>query len=159
MKRDNGFTKPRRFADISDEELKSFDGVLIPGGHAPLADLGDDKDLGRILRHFHAEHKPTAAICDGPYAFLSTRAAGEGDFAYKGYKLTSWSDAEEKIMETMLRGEVDRVESSLRDAGAVMVEGMGEKVRQITVDREVISGGDPMAANALRNKFVEMLGA
>ena len=82
-------------------------------------------ELGRILRHFHSEHKPTAAICHGPYAFLSTKYAGDKSFAYSGYKLTSWPDAEEK-METILRGEVEKVESSLTDAGAPMQEGLGE---------------------------------
>ncbi|KAF2199082.1 ThiJ/PfpI family protein [Delitschia confertaspora ATCC 74209] len=157
MKKENGFTSPRRFADISDEELKNFAGVFIPGGHAPLADLGDNAELGRILSHFHTQHKPTAAICHGPYAFLSTKYGGGKEFAYKGYKITSWSDAEEKVMETLLRGEITKVESSLRDAGAEMVEGIGEKIGAITVDREVVSGGNPMAADALGNKFLEML--
>ncbi|KAK3307333.1 ThiJ/PfpI family protein [Chaetomium strumarium] len=158
MKRENGFTHPRRFRDISDAELRAFDGVFIPGGHAPLADLGEDEDLGRILRHFHVEHKPTAVICHGPYALLSTRLNQDG-FAYKGYKLTSWSDAEEKVMETLLRGEIEKVESRLREAGADMQEGAGEKIGQITVDREVVSGGNPMAADALGNRFLQMLEA
>lgn len=159
MKRENGLSRPRRFQDISDEELKSFAGVLLPGGHAPLADLGDDPELGRILRHFHATQKPTAAICHGPYAFLSTRCAGDKEFVYKGYKITSWSDGEEKLMETLLRGEIDKVEANLREAGADMQEGMGEKVGSITVDREVVSGGNPMAAATLGDKFLEMLKA
>ncbi|KAJ9629614.1 hypothetical protein H2203_001994 [Taxawa tesnikishii (nom. ined.)] len=139
MKKENGFSHPRKFSDISDQELEKFSGVFLPGGHAPLADLGDNKDLGRILKHFHAEHKPTAAICHGPYAFLSTKAVG--DFAYKGYKITK----------------IKKVESSLRDAGADMQEGIGEKFGSITVDREVVSGGNPMAANALGDQFLEML--
>jgi putative intracellular protease/amidase len=158
MKRENGFSHPLRFRDISDDQLRTFDGVFIPGGHAPLADLGEDKDLARILRHFHVEHKPTATICHGPYALLSTRLNPEG-FAYKGYKLTSWSDAEEKVMETLLRGEIEKVESRLREAGADMQVGVGEKIGQITVDREVVSGGNPMAADALGNKFLQMLEA
>ena len=60
-------------------------------------------------------------------------------------------------METVLRGENDKVESSLRDAGAHMVEDAGEKFGAITVDKEVVSGGNPMAANALGDKFLEML--
>lgn len=157
MRRENGFDSPRPFKTISDEELESYAGVFIPGGHAPLKDLGNDPELGRILKHFHSKHKPTAAICHGPYAFLSTKATGDGEFAYKGYKITSWSDAEEKMMETMLGGEIDKVESSLRDAGAEMVEGAGEKVGYITVDKEVASGGNPMAADALGKQFVTML--
>lgn len=160
MKRDNGFSRPRRFADISDDELDRFSGVFIPGGHAPLADLGDDAELGRILLHFHAKGKPTAAICHGPYAFLSTKYAGQKQFAYKGYKITSWSDAEEKFMEmAVLRGEVTKVESALREEGADMVEGVATSVGYITVDRELVSGANPMAANSLGNKFIEMMSA
>lgn len=156
MRLENGFAKPRRFSEISDDELRRFDGVFIPGGHAPLADLGDNPELGRILRHFHAHKKPTAAICHGPWAFLSTRSEGN-EFAYKGYRITSWSDAEEKVMETLLRGHIDKVESTLRDAGAEMVEGLQEKVGGVTVDREVVSGGNPLAAATLGDKFLSML--
>jgi putative intracellular protease/amidase len=157
MKRENGFSTPRKFSDISNEELESFAGVFIPGGHAPLKDLGADKELGRILRHFHEKSKPTAAICHGPYAFLSTKKAGDGTFMYKGYKITCWSDAEEKMMETALGGEIPKVESALREAGAEMVEGAREKAGAITVDRELVTGGNPLAAAALGDKFVELL--
>ena len=61
MRRENNFDNPRPFHSISDEELASFSGVFIPGGHAPLADLGDNPDLGRILWHFHNAGKPTGA--------------------------------------------------------------------------------------------------
>lgn len=97
MKRENGFSAPRTFSSITDEEVKGFAGVFIPGGHAPLTDLGDNPDLGRILSHFHASGKPTAALCHGPWAFLSTKVGPEKEFAYKGYKMTSWSDVEEKV--------------------------------------------------------------
>lgn len=99
-----------------------------------------------------------AIICHGPYALLSTKVApGSPGFAYKGYKITSWSDTEEKLVETLKGGSITKVESSLRDAGAIMVEDAGTKAGKITVDREVVSGANPMAANALGDKFVEML--
>ncbi|KAK4610525.1 Glutathione-independent glyoxalase [Fulvia fulva] len=158
MKKENGFSRPKKFSEITDEGLDSFSGILLPGGHAPLKDLGDNPALGKILWHFHERQKPTAAICHGPYAFLSTSRAGSGGFAYKGDKLTSWSDQEEKVMETAFGGNIPKVESQLREAGAEMIEGLGEKVGSITVDREVVSGGNPMAAAALGDKFVEMLG-
>lgn len=156
MKEEKNFKHPTKFSEISDKDLESYAGVFIPGGHAPLQDLGDDKELGRILRHFHTRQKPTATICHGPYALLSTAADG-GDFAYKGYKITSWSDAEEKLMETLLWGEIEKVESRLREAGADMVVGLGEKMGRVTVDREVVSGGNPMAAKELGERFLEMV--
>ncbi|KAI9928825.1 hypothetical protein ASPWEDRAFT_103451 [Aspergillus wentii DTO 134E9] len=157
LKRENGFDHPRRFDSISDEELATFAGVFIPGGHAPLKDLGDDPELGRILRYFHQENKPTAAICHGPYALLSTKAAGDGSFVYNGYRITSWSDLEEKAMETMMGGEIEKVESALRNEGAVMVEGAGEKIGNTTLHRELVTGANPMAANALGDRFLRMI--
>lgn len=158
MKKENGFSHPRKFSEISEDELKGYHGVFIPGGHAPLSDLGDNPDLGRILRHFHSQSKPTAAICHGPYAFLSTKFAGDKEFAYKGYKITSWSDAEETFMETVVfRGEVEKVESKLREEGAEMVEGISTALGWITEDREVVSAANPMGANALGGRFVEMV--
>ncbi|KAL4953372.1 isoprenoid synthase domain-containing protein [Aspergillus filifer] len=157
MKNENGFSTPRKLSTISAEELQTFAGIFIPGGHAPLADLDDNKDLGRILTYFHKENKPTAAICHGPYALLSTKAFGDGEFLYKGYKITSWSDAEEKVMESMLGGEIEKVESRLREEGAEMVTGLGEKAGYTTLHRELVTGGNPMAAEELGNRFVRMI--
>lgn len=99
-----------------------------------------------------------AVICHGPYALLSTKLApGSSGFAYEGYKITSWSDAEEKAIETLQWGEIEKVESSLREAGADMQVQTDKKVGAITVDRELVSGANPMAAQALGDKFVEML--
>lgn len=157
MKQTNGFDHPRRFSTFDEDELATFAGIFIPGGHAPLADLGDDPDLGRILRFFNKENKPTAAICHGPYALLSTKKAGDGSFVYKGYEITSWSDAEEKFAETVLGGEVEKVESALRNEGAIMVEGATEKFGGTTLHRELVTGGNPLAANALGDRFLSML--
>ncbi|KAJ5843836.1 uncharacterized protein N7525_001577 [Penicillium rubens] len=159
MKRENGFSSPRPFSTISDDELTTFAAVFIPGGHAPLKDLGGDAELGRILRHFHEENKPTAVICHGPYALLSTKKAGDGSFVYNGYKITSWSDAEENLMETLWGGEVEKVESTLRNEGAVMVEGVREKTGGTTLHRELVSAGNPVAASALGDRFPRGMGA
>jgi putative intracellular protease/amidase len=159
MKRENGFASPRKFADISDDELKGFAGVFIPGGHAPLADLGDNPELGRILSHFHQENKPTAALCHGPFGFLSTKYGPSKEFAYKGYKLTAWSDTEEKLMETIFRGEIQKVAATLQENGADMQEGVAKSLGSITVDREVVTGDNPLSANAIGDKFLEMMAA
>jgi putative intracellular protease/amidase len=159
MKRDNGFSAPRKFSEIQDEELEGYAGVFIPGGHAPLTDLGANSDLGRILTHFHERAKPTAALCHGPWAFLSTKVGPRGEFAYKGYKMTSWSDVEEKAMEVYFRGEIDKVEGTLRDEGVDMQEGVMKSLGSITVDREVVTGDNPMSAGAIGEKFLEMVGA
>ena len=53
-------------------------------------------------------------------------------------------------METaVFRGEVTKVASSLAEAGAEMVEGVATALGKITEDREVVTGDNPMAADAL----------
>ncbi|KAI0070357.1 ThiJ/PfpI family protein [Panus rudis PR-1116 ss-1] len=161
MKLQNNLASPRPFASISDAELDSFVGVFIPGGHAPLSDLGDDPELGRILWHFHNKRKPTAALCHGPYAFLSTKhAPGAAGFAYKGYKITSWSNQEEKVVETAKGGTVPKVEDALVAEGAEFVSGAAQKLAgSVTIDRELITGSNPTAADNIGAKFVEALEA
>lgn len=181
MRVESNLYAPRPFREISDAELVKFSGVFVPGGHAPLTDLGADPELGRILLHFHNKQKPTGAslslssrhtyivpllidvvvaavVCHGPYALLSTAVAPQSDgFAYKGYKITSWSDAEEGLVETLKGGHIEKVESALREAGADMQTGATKKLGGITVDRELVSGANPLAVKGLGTKFVEML--
>ena len=180
MTEENNLDSPRPFASFTDEELASYAGVFIPGGHAPIRDLGDNPELGRIMWHFHNLRKPTgaflppiiqncpiviktlvlAALCHGPLALLSTKyAPNSPGFAYEGYQLTSWSDAEERLVERVQGGEIPKVESTLAAEGAQMVSTAGKKLGGITIDREVVSGANPMAAEALGAKFVDMLGA
>lgn len=159
MKAENNFSSPRPFSSITDDELPTFAGVFIPGGHAPLSDLGDNPDLGRILWHFHNESKPTAALCHGPYALLSTiHSPGSSGFAYTGYKITSWSNTEEKAIETMKWGTVPKVEDALREAGAEFVSNVGNKLAgEITADRELVTASNPTGAVTLGREFLEML--
>jgi len=75
-------------SEVIGQGLEEFEGVFIPGGHAPLIDLANNPQVGEILSHFHnegkptaavgeilshfhSEGKPTAAICHGPIALLS----------------------------------------------------------------------------------------
>ena len=36
MKTESNFSHPRKLSEISDEELDTFSGIFIPGGHAPV---------------------------------------------------------------------------------------------------------------------------
>ena len=78
--------------------------------------------------------------------------------AYQGYRITSWSDAEESLMETMKGGKVPtKVESTLAANGAEIITGICQRFGSITADRELLTGANPMAASGLGEKFVQML--
>lgn len=116
-----------------------------------MEDLGNDPELGRILKHFHEHNKPTAVICHGPIALLS---AGE---TYKGYKATCYANKEELSNELLWGGKLRKCEDALKEGGLEVetaVLPLGEKVVR---DRELVSGENPTSADTLGKRFVEML--
>ncbi|MCA8091047.1 DJ-1/PfpI family protein [Burkholderia anthina] len=62
----------RTIRSVIDDGLDRFAGLFFPGGHAPVVDVMQDPDVGKVLRHFHASNKPTAAICHGPMGILAS---------------------------------------------------------------------------------------
>jgi putative intracellular protease/amidase len=156
MKRETNFKSPMTFASISNENLQRFSGVFIPGGHAPMEDLGADRELGRILKFFHDNSRPIASICHGPIALLSTKAY-DNNFLFRDYHITCYSDAEEKTNEFMWWDTVDpKLESSLRENGAV-INNTWPMLSKVTTDRELITGQNPSSAYPLGTAFVSAL--
>ncbi|KAF8462934.1 ThiJ/PfpI family protein [Kalaharituber pfeilii] len=137
--------------------LCSFSGILIPGGHGPMGDLGTDKYLGHILTHFHTAKKPTALICHGPIALLSTKLV-LGGFAYKGYKATCYSNKEEVANELLWAAKLEKkVEDALREEGVEVVTATVPLAPMVVRDRELITGEGPSSAWQFGEEFVEAL--
>jgi putative intracellular protease/amidase len=59
----------------------------------------------------------------------------------------------------MLGGGIEKVASDLAAEGAIMVEGAKEKVGGTTLDHELLTGGNPVAADALGERFLRMISA
>jgi putative intracellular protease/amidase len=156
-------------------ELDSFAGIFVPGGHAPMTDLMQDKDLYLALRYFHAQGKPTAMICHGPVALLAAlpqatefrkamvagniRAAmaASKDWQYAGYKMTILSNPEELPGELAKHTQMPfHVEDALQVAGGAVVE-QGIYTSHVVRDRELITGQNPASDIALAKEFVKAL--
>src|SRR6201996_8048521 len=111
-----GLRHPLKLSDVAGH-TEDFAGVFVPGGHAPMVDLVKTRDLGKILLDFHRTSRPTALICHGPMALLSTlaeseqfdRALNAGEtgalaalahgWPYAGYKIAVFSKSEEQQIE------------------------------------------------------------
>lgn len=155
--------------------LDEYKAVFIPGGHAPMTDLMQNRDLGDILRYFHESGKPTAMICHGPAAALAAlpeaaayrKALVNGDFAkaveaskdwiYKGYHMTVLSDAEEWSGELHKGTEMPfHVEQALQIAGGYMEEGALYQPH-VVKDHELITGQNPASDMALAKALAEAI--
>jgi putative intracellular protease/amidase len=155
----SGLWSPVPLADWQLPQLDQHTAIFIPGGHAPMADLWIDPDLGQILSHFHKNNKPTIAICHGPAAFLSALEP-DGCLIYKGYQMTCYSNLEEQLMEHMgvVPGPVPfYVADELRNHGVTVRNRLLSFLPYVVRDREVITGQDPFAADKLGQDAVKMI--
>jgi putative intracellular protease/amidase len=156
---------PRSIRSVIDAGLDDYIGVFAPGGHPPMVDLMQDPDLGEVLRYFHTHDKPTAFLCHGPVALTAAmpqarafrQALVQGDVAaakaaadgwqYQGYRMTVFSDAEEKWAEqNILHGEEVQFypAEALKLAGGE-VEAKGAFEPNAVQDRELITGQNPFS--------------
>ena len=152
--------------------LEQFEGVFIPGGHAPLIDLANNPQVGTILTHFNAQGKPTAAICHGPIALLSAqqnpqqfqqalvqqKAPAASNWIYEGYNMTIFSDAEETVFEASLNGNKLQYYpgKAMQQAGGNM-QYSEAWTPNVVVDRELITGQNTFSDKALTAAMLEKL--
>jgi putative intracellular protease/amidase len=171
-----GLKKPQKISAVIDSGLSEFRAVFFPGGHAPMQDLLTDRDVKRVLAHFHEQKKPTALICHAPIALLAAlpkasefvKAMRAGDVAtaktltkswpYAGYKMTIFSTLEEKVAEkSQLGGEMlFYPESGLVAAGGEL-KTASEWSSNVVVDRELITGQNPFSDEAFVNALLASL--
>ena len=169
---------PKTLASVVAEGTNGYVGLFIPGGHAPMVDLLKDKNLGKILTSFHESGRPTGIICHGPIvllsalqdpdAFVASLIANDGKanslskgWPYAGYHLTVFSTGEEQQLEgpNGLGGSVQFYPvNALAEAGA-HVESVANWHSNVVVDRELITGQQPMSAPEFGDVLVAKLNA
>lgn len=171
-----GMQRARSIRSAIDDGLENYVGVFVPGGHPPMTDLMQDPDLGEVLRHFHAHSKPTAFLCHGPIAMTAAmRKAGafrqalvEGnveaakeaatDWPYAGYRMTMFSDTEEKYVEkNVLQGEAPFYGASALATAGGKVMTKDVFTTNAMQDRELITGQNPQSDHAIADLFVAAL--
>ena len=170
-----GLRHPMKLSEVVGH-ADEYAGVFVPGGHAPMVDLVTDKDLGKILLSFHNANRPTALICHGPMALLSTLPqseqfdkalnAGKTDalrslargWPYAGYKIAVFSKSEERQIETpQLEGIAPYYnDEALASAGA-QIQNADSWNPNVVVDREVITGQQPFSDTAFADAFISKL--
>lgn len=151
-----------------------FDALYIPGGHAPMQDLLTSKALGKALTLFHAAHKPTALVCHGPVALLSTlpdaaaftqqladkgQASLQPGWIYAGYRMTVISNAEEEKAKSLLSGGVMKFypQTALQQAGGKYSSNVTPFTPHVVTDRELITGQNPASASGVAAELLKQL--
>jgi len=142
-------------ARLEEVDPAAYDGVFIPGGHGPMQDLAVNPDVARILAAMLPDSgKVVASLCHGPAAFLAAGDA-EGNWLFKGRKLTAFTDDEEKQA-----GLADNapwlLEARLRAGGAVFEAGPAW-ASHVVVDGNLITAQNPASAEAAGRAILAQL--
>ena len=152
-----GFLRPVGLAQLSDAQILEFDGVFIPGGHGPMVDMASDPGVGRVLKLLQRQRKVIAALCHGPAALLSAGDRPDGLWLFDGYKLTAFNDEEEDQTRVGQKGLPWYLEAALKNAGAVFDDAPSPWCSHIVVDRNLVTGQNPMSADALADAVLKRL--
>jgi putative intracellular protease/amidase len=141
---------------LADVDTSAYDAVVLPGGHAPMADLFRDTDLGRVLVEMNAAGKIIAPFCHGPAGLLSA-TADDGAFAFAGRRLTVFTNSEELGGGT---GENTPwlVETLLREKGAAVETGP-DWASFVVRDGNLISGQNPQSSVDVAREVIKALNA
>lgn len=151
---------------------EKFAALYVPGGHAPMQDLAVSNALGKLLQAFHRSGKPTALVCHGPIALISTlpnataftneltrsNTASAANWIYAGYQLTVFSNAEEEASKGQLNGGEMKFypQTALQQAGAKF-QAKALWQANVVEDRELITGQNPASAIGVGEKLLARL--
>jgi putative intracellular protease/amidase len=151
-----GLQHPLGLGELTDEEILSFDGVFIPGGHGPMVDLADNADVGRVLRLMHDAGKIVTAPCHGAAALLSAPDV-DGTWMFDGYKMTAFTDEEEDQSKPGKIGLLWYVETALKNRGAIFDGGDAAWVSHVVIDRNLITAQNPGSTDAVAYAMLKRL--
>lgn len=131
-----------------------YDGIFLPGGHAPMADLATDAVLGRLLDNAVGGGTAVGALCHGVAALLSASST-DGAFTFAGRTITAFSDEEERQ-----GGLGDAtpyfIEDRLRERGATVTPGAPWS-NTVIVDGTLVTGQNPQSSRETAERFIALL--
>jgi len=141
---------------LADIDMRTYDAVVVPGGHGPVEDLYKDPDMGRVLVEANRQSKVIAAVCHGPAALLAAKDE-HGQWPFAGRRMTSLSDEEEIEFGTadnapwLLAG-------TLRKLGAAFEQGPNWRAF-VVKDGKLLTGQNPASSAMLAEAVIKTLAA
>ena len=155
----DAFANPGSLADFVEHKMNdavSYAAVYLPGGHGAMLGLPDNEDVGKVLHWAHEQDLFTLALCHGPAALLAANT--EKGFLYDGYKMNVFPDSVDK--QTPMIGYLPGpmpwwVCEKLTALGAQITNTKADA--SCHVDRRLITGASPKAANAFGRLASETL--
>jgi len=139
----------KEFIENSLGKDEEYAAVFVPGGHGAMLGIPEDRNVGKILHWAHDKDLYTITLCHGPGSLLATDL-DDNEFIYKGYKMAVFPDSVDKQtpMIGYLPGHMPwKLEEKLTSLGVTVINKKSDNTT--AVDRRLITGASPLAANEL----------
>lgn len=147
------------FVENSMNDSSDYAAIFIPGGHGAMLGLPENKDLNKLINWSYNKDLYTLAICHGPAALLAANLDSDKDsFIYKGYKIASFPDAVDAQgpMIGYTPGKMPWIYGKkLNNLGVTIIN--KEADNTVNIDRKLITGASPLAANDFGKLAAETL--
>ena len=156
----SSFERPKNLQDFAATSLsaqESYAAVFVPGGHGAMLGIPEDKNVRKILNWAHEKELFTITLCHGPAALLAT-TLNDQKFLYAGYNMAVFPHSVDKMTPKIgyLPGPVPwELSEKLASLGATIVNAKADKT--VCLDRKLITGASPLAANELGKLAAETL--
>ncbi|MBU3160471.1 type 1 glutamine amidotransferase domain-containing protein [Clostridium frigoris] len=132
----------------------SYDAILFSGGHGPLIDFVNNKNIEKLILDTYNNGDVVAGVCHGVAAFANIKNK-DGKYFVDGKSLTAFTDTEEE-----LAGLSDKVpfavESRLRQQGAIIDKG-ADFTEKVVVDKNFITGQNPQSSHKIAEIILQNL--
>ena len=132
----------------------SYDAILFTGGHGPLMDFVNNKNIEKLILDTYKNGNIVAGVCHGVAAFVNIKNK-DGKYFVDGKSLTAFTDTEEEMA-----GLSDKVpfavESRLREQGAI-IDVAANFTEKVVVDKNFITGQNPQSSHKIAEVILENL--
>lgn len=148
----SNFEQPKNLQQVintSFADTSSYAAVFIPGGHGAMLGIPTDKNVGKVLNRAHENGLFTITLCHGPGALLTTTLDNQ-PFLYDGYEMAVFPDSVDNMTPKIgyLPGKMPwGLSEKLKSLGVAIVNSKSDDT--VCIDRKLITGASPLAANAL----------
>jgi putative intracellular protease/amidase len=141
---------------LEDVDPDEYDAVFVPGGHGPMEDLAVSPAMGSVLINMFDAGKTVAAVCHASAALLSADRE-DGSWAFDGYRVTGFSNAEEEAIGLAPMAKW-LLEDRLRQRGGAYEAGEMWAPYLVT-DRNLHTGQNPASSAPLAEHVVAVVSA
>jgi putative intracellular protease/amidase len=150
-----GWADMQKAVKLSDVNVSVYDGVFIPGGLAPMADMPEAPFLKQVIAAAYERNAVVGAVCHGPVSLLNVRLS-DGSYLVSGKNIASFTTEEE---DNYARADVPfDLQTALVEQGAIFHAAIPWSANSIT-DGNIVTGQNPASAKGVGEKMVALIKA